>query len=330
MKVAVVGAGAMGCLYGAALHRGGADVTLVDVNDAHIAAINQRGLELDTRAGVEVLPLRAIRPENLASPREGGDLRSSHEAPDGPSSPPPRGFDLVVLFTKTFHTDAALEGVASAIGPDTHVLTLQNGLGNDEAVARHVPRDKVIAGVSTLPSDLAGPGKVRSHGEGGSKIYPAFGGDTLFAQEVADLLTAGGLPTALAPDIQAAIWSKAIFNATMNTLCALTRRTPGFLGAHEESRALIRAAVEEGVAAAHACGVMVDGPAIHDLTQVSVTDHADHEASMLQDVKAGRRTEVDAIAGAIVTAARGAGVATPVLETLWRLVKLEEAKLAVG
>ena len=305
MRVAVLGAGAMGCLYGAALHRGGADVVLVDVNPQHIAAINAGGLELDTRAGIERLPLPARRPEELREP-----------------------VDLILLFTKTFHTDAALQGTAAAIGPDTHVLTLQNGLGNDEVVARHVARDKVIAGVSTLPSDLVGPGKVRSHGEGGSQIYPAFGDDPAFARQVAELLGAGGLPTTLVPDIQAAIWGKAIFNATMNTLCALTRRTPGFLGAHEESRALIHAAVEEGIAAAHACGVAVDGGKIHALTQVSVTDHADHEASMLQDVKAGRRTEVDAIAGAIVRAAREAGVATPVLETLWRLVKLEEAKLA--
>ena len=305
MRVAVLGAGAMGCLYGAALHRGGADVVLVDVNPQHIAAINADGLELDTRAGLERLPLPARRPEELREP-----------------------VDLILLFTKTFHTDAALQGAAAAIAPDTHVLTLQNGLSNDEVVARHVARDKVIAGVSTLPSDLVGPGKVRSHGEGGSQIYPAFGDDPAFARQVAELLGAGGLPTTLVPDIQAAIWGKAIFNATMNTLCALTRRTPGFLGAHQESRALINAAVEEGIAAARACGVAVDGGKIHALTHVSVTDHADHEASMLQDVKAGRRTEVDAIAGAIVRAAQEAGVATPVLETLLRLVKLEEAKLA--
>jgi 2-dehydropantoate 2-reductase len=307
VSVAVVGAGAMGCLYGAALYRGGAEVVLVDVNAEHMAAINESGLELDTRRGTERLPLAARRPDEMQQP-----------------------VDLILLFTKTFHTDAALAGVAAAIGPETHVLTLQNGLGNDEAVARHVARDKVIAGISTLPSDLAGPGRVRSHGEGGSQIYPAFGGDPAFAQEIADRLTAGGLPTTLAPDIQAAIWGKAIFNATMNTLCALTRRTPGFLGAREESRALIHAAVEEGIAAARACGVNVDGGKIHALTQVSVTDHADHEASMLQDVKAGRRTEVDAIAGAIVRAAAAQGVACPVLETLWRLVKLKEAKLAAG
>lgn len=305
MKVAVVGAGAMGSLYAAAFHRAGAEVTLIDVAAAHLAAINAEGLRLETRAGLETFRLPAVRPEEASGQT-----------------------DLVMLFTKTFHTDAALGGVKAILGPTTHVLTLQNGLGNDAAVARHVAPERVIAGVSTLPSDLVGPGHVRSHGEGGSKIYPALGGDIAFAEQVADLLTAGGLPTTLQPDIQAAIWSKAIFNAAMNTLCALTRRTPGFLGAHEESQALIRAVVLEGVAAANASGVAIEAQPILDLTVVSVTDHADHEASMLQDVKAGRRTEVDAINGAIVRAAQAAGVATPVTEALWRLVKLEEAKLS--
>jgi 2-dehydropantoate 2-reductase len=307
MKVLILGAGAMGCLYGAAFHRAGSEVTFVDVNRPHVDAINAHGLELETRAGIEHLPIRALLPEAVASP-----------------------VDLVVVFTKTFHTDAALAGIAAAIGPHTHLLSLQNGLGNDKRLAAHASPDRVLVGASSLPSDLVGPGKVRSHGEGGSKLYPAFGGDPAFAQQVAELLTAGGLPAALEPEIQVAIWSKAIFNATMNPLCALTRRTPGFLGAHAESRAMITAAVEEGVAVANASGVPVPARPIHDLTEVSMTDHANHEASMLQDVKAGRRTEVDAINGAIVEAGRAVGVATPVLETLWRLVKLEEAKLAEG
>jgi len=307
MKVIILGAGAMGCLYGGAFHRAGCEVVLVDVNQGHIDAINGSGLELETRAGTEHLPIPARRPEEIAGP-----------------------VDLVVVFTKTFHTDTALAGIAAAIGPQTHLLSLQNGLGNDERLARHASPERVLVGASSLPSDLVGPGKVRSHGEGGSKLYPAFGGDAGFAQQVADLLTAGGLPAALEPEIRVAIWSKAIFNATMNPLCALTRRTPGFLGAHAESRAMITAAVEEGVAVANASSVAVPGRPIHELTEVSMTDHANHEASMLQDVKAGRRTEVDAINGAIVEAGRKAGVAAPVLETLWRLVKLEEAKLAGG
>jgi 2-dehydropantoate 2-reductase len=305
MKVVILGSGAMGCLYGAALHRAGAQVTLVDVNAEHVAAINERGLELELRAGTELLPIPAQLPAQLIEPA-----------------------DLVVVFTKTFHTDAALAGIKAAIGPGTWLLSLQNGLGNDQRLAAHAASERVLVGASTLPADLIGPGKVRSHGEGGSKLYPAFGGDPAFAQQVAELLTAGGLPAALDPAIHAAIWSKAIFNAAMNPLCALTRRTPGFLGAHAESRALYGAVVEEGVAVANASGITIEAKPIHDLTEVSVTDHANHEASMLQDVKAGRRTEVDAINGAIVEAGRKVGVAAPVTETLWRLVKLEEAKLA--
>jgi len=307
VKVLVLGAGAMGCLYGAAFHRAGCDVVFVDVNQLHIDAINGNRLELETRAGIERLPIPALLPAQVTEP-----------------------VDLVVVFTKTFHTDAALAGIAAAIGPQTWLLSLQNGLGNDKRLAAHAVPERVMVGASSLPSDLVGPGRVRSHGDGGSKLYPAFGGDPAFAQRVCELLSQGGLPAQLEPDIHGAIWSKAIFNATMNPLCALTRRTPGFLGAHEESRDLIRALVDEGVAVANARGIAIPAAPIHDLTQVSVTDHANHEASMLQDVKAGRRTEVDAINGAIVEAARAAGVPSPLTETLWRLVKLEEAKLAEG
>lgn len=305
MKVLILGAGAMGCLYGAAFHRAGCDVTLVDVNREHIDAINARGLELERRSGTERLPIPAGLPADIGE-----------------------AVDLVVVFTKTFHTDVALRGIGAAIGPETRLLSLQNGLGNDRRLAAHAATERVLVGASALPSDLVGPGRVRSHGEGGTKLFPAFGGDPAFAHTIVDLLNRGDLPAALEPAIHEAIWSKAIFNAAMNPLCALTRRTPGFLGAHEESRAMIRTVVEEGVAAANASGIAIPAQPIHDLTVVSVTDHADHEASMLQDVKAGRRTEVDAINGAIVEAAKAAGLEAPVTETLWRLVKLEEAKLA--
>jgi 2-dehydropantoate 2-reductase len=207
------------------------------------------------------------------------------------------------------------------------VLTLQNGLGNAERVAAHVARGKVLVGVSTLPADLVAPGRVRSLGEGGSALYPAFGQDDSFAAEVCRVLTAGGLPARLEPDIVEAIWAKATFNSAMNPLCALLRATPGFFHANEHGRALIHALVEEGVAAARANGITIDAAPIHALTEVSMTDHADHEASMLQDLKAGRRTEIDAISGAIAEAARRKGLVVPVTETMWRLIKLEDAKI---
>lgn len=305
MKVFVVGAGAMGCLYAAAFHRAGEDVELVDTNHDHLAAIRANGLDLETRSGREFLPLPAHLPQEATGTA-----------------------DLILLFTKVFHTHAALEGASHLIGPETHVLTLQNGLGNDGKVAQHIARERVLAGIASLPADLVGPGRVRSMGEGGSRLYPAFTQDEGFAARVADALTRGGLKAELEPRIHEAIWEKAIFNAAMNPLCALTRRTPGFLGAHEESSSMIHDLVEEGVAVANACGIAITAQPIHDLTMVSRTDHADHEASMLQDIKAGRHTEVDAINGAIVEAAQRVGVSAPVMETLWKLVKLEEAKLA--
>lgn len=307
MRVLVVGAGAMGCLYGAALHRAGCAVTLVDVNAAHIDAINTRGLELERRKGTEMLPIPAALPADAPGP-----------------------VDLVLLFTKTFHTASALSGVAQAIGPQTHVLTLQNGLGNAERIATHVPREQILVGVSMLPADFVGPGHVRSFGDGGTKLGPAFSQDMDFANRIAGLLAEGDLPATADPRILEAVWSKAVFNAAMNTLCALTRRTPGFFFDKSPARDTIRAVVEEGVAAARANGVMIDAAPIHALTVTSMTDHADHEASMLQDINHARPTEVDAINGAIVEAARAAGLATPVTETLWALVKLEEAKLAEG
>lgn len=308
MRVAILGSGAMGCLYGAAWHRAGCDVRLVDVSQPHIDAINSDGLELDLRSGVERLNIPACRPEELTEM-----------------------VDLLVVFTKTFQTEKALDGIKQAIGPATYLLSLQNGLGNDDRLAAFASPDRVMVGVCTLPADLVGAGRVRSHGDGGSKIYPAFAPVSAdaasFAGKVAEQLTQGQIPTSADPQIQQAVWSKAIFNAVMNPLCALTLRTPGFLGANRESRSMISKAVEEGVAAAHASGVMLDAKPIHDLTEISMTDHADHEASMLQDIKAGRRTEVDAITGAIVRAAKAKNVETPVLETLYSLVKLEEAKL---
>jgi 2-dehydropantoate 2-reductase len=303
MQIFVVGAGAMGCLYGAALAAGGAGVTLIDTNASHVEAINRDGLEVETRQGTARLPLPARLP---------GEAQGVA--------------DLILLFTKTYHSDTALEGVKHLIGERTYVLTLQNGLGNVERLAARVQRGKVLVGVSTLPADLVGPGRIRSLGEGGTKLYPAFSPETGFAAEVCRLLTNGGLPSQLEPDILEAIWAKAVFNSAMNPLCALTRQTPGFFHAKEESRALISAMVEEGVAAARASGVLIEAAPIHALTEVSMTDHADHEASMLQDIKAGRRTEIDAISGAIAEAAKRKGVATPVTETMWRLVKLEEAK----
>ena len=163
MKVLILGAGAMGCLYGAAFHRAGCEVVFVDVNRAHIDAINARGLELETRAGTELLPIPARLPGEIDEP-----------------------VDLVVVFTKTFHTDAALAGIAAAIGPETWLLSLQNGLGNDRRLAAHAAEERDLVGVELA---ALGPGRARQGAQPwrrrDSKLYPAFGGDPAFARRSA-------------------------------------------------------------------------------------------------------------------------------------------------
>ena len=128
MNILILGAGAMGCLYGAAFHRAGCEVAFVDVNQPHIDAINANGLELETRAGLEHLPIPARRPEEVSEP-----------------------VDLIVVFTKTFHTDAALAGIAAAIGPETWLLSLQNGLGNEHRLAAHAAEERIMVGSSSMP-----------------------------------------------------------------------------------------------------------------------------------------------------------------------------------
>ena len=165
-------------------------------------SINTHGLELETRAGIEHLPLPARLPADLSEP-----------------------VDLVLVFTKTFHTNAALAGIAAAIGPQTWLLSLQNGLGNDRRLSEHAAEARVLVGTSSLPSDLVGPVRVRSHGRGtrSSCLRSALA----FAQDLS-----GSSVPCLPPrsaDITLHL-VKAIFTHD-EPLWALTRRTPAFLRA---------------------------------------------------------------------------------------------------
>lgn len=158
MKITVVGAGAMGSLFGGLLAEQGHDVTLVDVSTAHLQAIQSQGLRLHNDRGERnIRALRACRPE---------------QAEGQP--------DLVLVFTKTLHTASALAGVARLIGPQTYVLSLQNGLGNVEVIGQHVSAERILIGVTTWPADLVGPGHVHSHGQGVVRLMSADGQDRPF------------------------------------------------------------------------------------------------------------------------------------------------------
>ena len=312
MRIAILGAGAMGSLFGGRLAESGEAVTLIDVNDAHLDAIGRDGLRIDDdRGDRRVRTLQAVRPE----------AANAHAAAalDTP-------FDLLIVFTKSLHTRAALDGVRALLSSDTFVLTLQNGLGNVETLNAFVPLERILVGVTTWPADAAGPAHVRSHGAGTIRMMTADGAVRPFATAVADTLSRAGLACTLDADVWAAIWEKVAFNAALNTLSATPGCTVDPLGHPHDGPRLALAIAAETAAVARAKGIAVDGERIARNVEHAIRDHRGHRPSMLQDVLAGRRTEIDAISGKVVAAAREAGVAVPHAETLLALVRLIDAR----
>jgi 2-dehydropantoate 2-reductase len=304
MNITIVGAGAMGSYFGGLLAESGRSVTLVDINPAHLGAIQKDGLLLETDTGKRhIRQLRACRPQ---------------EASVAP--------DLLIVFTKTLHTTAALEGVKHLIADFTQVLSLQNGLGNVEKIAAFVPMERVWVGVTTWPADLVGSGHVHSHGQGGVRLMSADGKSRGFLDELVAALTQAGLSAQADAAVWSAIWEKVAFNAALNSICAVSKCTVGQLGASTGGRALVHALVDEVLSVAKAHGIPVNADGVHGTVNHAMDHHLQHKPSMLQDVLAGRRTEIDAINGAVVKLATERGIAVPSTQALDTLVRLVEAQ----
>jgi 2-dehydropantoate 2-reductase len=312
MKITILGAGAMGSLFGGLLAEAGATVTLLDVNQQHLDAIRRDGLLLETQglgmsARTRVIThLTACRPEQ------------SSEVPD-----------LLMIFTKTHQIAQALTSASHLIGPDSWILTLQNGLGNVEAISAFVPRARILVGVATIPADFLGSAHVASHGGGQIRMNHADPAaqtdhpghrpfnDCCMLCQVADLFNRAGLRTTADPAVWAAIWEKVAFNAAFNALCAITGCTVEQIGSVPSGPTTALAVVAEVIAVAHACGV----PANLDRTQTMIL-----QPSMLQDINAHRRTEIDSINGAVVRAAAKHNIPVPNAALLATLVSLIESR----
>lgn len=304
MNIAILGAGAMGSLFGGLLAEAGHRVTLLDVDDAHLEAIRRHGLRLHTDAGERVVTgLEALRPESATQTA-----------------------DLLIVFTKTLHTLAALTSSRAVIGPRTGVLSLQNGLGNAERLAQFAEPARVMIGVTTWPADKGGAGQVSSHGTGTIRVMSADGSVTPMLESAVKALNDAGLNCTADADVRAAIWEKVAFNAALNSLCAVTGCTVGELANVQDGAVLAMKIVAEVIEVARAHAVAVDAQHVTANVQHALAHHRAHRPSMLQDVLAGRRTEIEGINGAIAQAARSKGIAVPYTESLLHLVRLVEAR----
>ena len=307
LKVAILGAGAMGSLFGGWLAEGGADVCLIDVNEAHLDAVNQVGLRLSTDGRDRRIRLRTGRP--------GEDCGR---------------LDIVFVFTKTMHTRSALAASSHLLDGGATLVSLQNGLGNLEILSEFAPANRIVIGVTTYPADFHGPGHVSSHGGGKVKFMSADGGSPPKLLQLEAALKRAGVEAAVDPHVMVAIWEKVAFNAALNSICATTGRTVGEVGASEAGRTLVRAIVLETATVAKAGGITVDVDAILRSTEHALDHHLRHKPSMLQDVLARRPTEIASINGAIVAEAKRRGLETPVTDTLLKLVTIMEASNGVA
>lgn len=301
IRISILGAGAMGSLFGGLLAEAGHDVELLDVNPVHIAAVREQGLLLRNDAGERRLTIPIMRPD---------------EATTQP--------DWLIVFTKAMHTQGALAAAKHLIGPQTRLLSLQNGLGNAEKLAGFADASRIAIGMTTVPADLVAPGEVNSHGESKTRVVMVDGAEDTGLTALAAALDAAGLPCAVDPDAVVAIWEKVAFNVALNSLCAVTQRTVGGLGAATQGRGLAHSIAGEVLAVAQAEGLAVLPERTHATIDHALDHHGGHKPSMLQDLLAKRPTEIETLNGAVVRIAEKHGIAVARTEALYALVKLAE------
>jgi 2-dehydropantoate 2-reductase len=307
VKITIAGSGAMGCRYGAALFAAGHDVTLLDGWAEHVAAINDGGLRVTDEAGTRVLPVRAALFPAVADPAE-----------------------LVIVFTKATATAAVAAASAGAIGPATLLLTLQNGLGNIEALRAHAPDERLLAGVSMYGTELVGPGHITALGTGETHFGPVSVSGVAAAESVGAALSSAGIPTRVTSDALGVIWAKVAFNCVMNTVCSIGSIPVSALALYDDFDSLAMSILTEIEAVARAEGVFVDTAAALGVMKAQFDPSASgtHLASMLQDLMNGRRTEIAQLNGAIAERAARHGLEAPANALIARLIGLLEVTWA--
>jgi 2-dehydropantoate 2-reductase len=298
VRICVVGCGAVGSLFAANLAQlKDVEVWAYDLAQEHVDAINEHGLQL-TGAG-EVL----------------GRLRATTDAAELPAC------DFGIVATKAMHTSPAIQATAAAFRSGS-VATVQNGLGNEEELAKHVGR--VIRGTTFPAGKLLGPGRVQWDVKGDTTFGPfePRPAPSVGIERLADACTRAGMPAQAVSDARGPQWRKVIFNAATNPIGALTGLTHGRVCEDPALRRLVTGLVDEGKAVAAAQQIELDADPEELIDHAAKPEVAyDHKASMLQDVESRRPTEIDYLNGGIVRFGDELQIPTPLNRAIWSLVK---------
>ena len=305
MRIAVIGTGAMGSLFGGLLASSGKDVTLIDVWKEHVDAINAHGLRIKDDNVEQTIRVKATSDSSKVGP-----------------------VDLIIIFVKSYDTEKAAKDALSMARDDTVFLTLQNGLKNIEKIEKVVERHQILRGITAQGSTLLGPGKIYHAGRGPTEIGELDNTSTERLKRIAEVFNDAGIPTEISLNIRGALWTKVLVNVGINPLTALTGLKNGELLEHPEIREVMKMAVEEAALVAQNLGIELDSQKPVEKVYEVAKATGPNRSSMLQDIDRGRRTEIDALNGAIVELGRQINIDTPVNQTLAAAVKgLESVKM---
>jgi 2-dehydropantoate 2-reductase len=297
MRIAIVGAGALGSAFGAGFIRAAHDVTLIDVDADLVGALNATGLTIVDGAQRTHVAVRATTdPTSIANA------------------------DLVMVFVKAYDTNEAAQMISPFLGAEKVLATLQNGLGAGDVLARYHRGARIVCGVTYHGATRIEPGLVR-HSVGPTFVGPYEVGDPGAAQPLTRACADAGWPARQMADVAPAVWKKLLLNCT-NAVAALTGMNAAAELSDPHVRRLLHDVVEEGIAVAHALGhtgIELEA-CLRDMDEV-LGRAGEGRASMLQDFDAGRRTEIDALNGAIVRAAEHLTIGVPINRALLSLVR---------
>lgn len=300
MNIGIIGAGAMGCLFATLLspcHR----ITLYDVSRVTVDAANVRGIrvgETDGRSEVFRIPTKM----------SGKDDEEK---------------ELVILFVKAAATRAAIAANRALFGRDTLLLSLQNGMGNEEVMEQFLPRERILLGTTKHNSVTTAPAEIFHSGAGVTTIGSPAGNEKT-ARRIVDAFRAAGIDTVFSPDVKRLLWEKLFVNMTINPVTALLDRKIGFIAENESARELTRVLISEAVAVARADGEEFSPDELYASVMHTATVLSEGRASMCQDMEKGRPTEIDSINGAVIRLGEKYRIPTLTHEAIVRLIHAKE------
>ena len=301
LQIAILGIGAMGCLFGSKL-KDHAAIHVVGSWPEQIETLQRDGLEVITPQGTRTHHHMNVTPDITTVPAS----------------------DVVLVLVKSYQTARAARQAAQILKPEGLAITLQNGLGNLETLAQVVGQTRAVMGVTAQGATVLGPGRLRHAGDGPTHLARVAGREPILAS-VSDLFKRVGLETTLVDDAASLVWGKLAINAGINPLTALLRIPNGALVEDDLLARIMAGAAQEvaRIAAARGIGLPYADAAIRTAEVSRAT--AANRSSMLQDVDRGAPTEIDAISGAVVRAGEQMHIPTPINHFLWQLVKAQEA-----